>query len=146
MTVVVARLDRLDATTHSLVTEVRANSRHDRVAKRVERLEDANPDAPSDRREPGTRSRISTAASNSPSATSRSARRSARLSYRGRAPVCGRAGCASTRREPQEHALDQQSRCQRRRQSSTLSRRNAAAHPPLSLACGPWHHAAVTAE
>jgi hypothetical protein len=146
MTVVVARLDRLDATTHSLVTEVRANSRHDRVAKRVERLEDANPDAPSDRREPGTRSRISTAASNSPSATSRSTRRSARLSYRGRAPVCGRAGCASTRREPQEHALDQQSRCQRRRQSSTLSRRNAAAHPPLSLACGPWHHAAVTAE
>jgi hypothetical protein len=48
MTVVIARLDRLDATTHSLVTEVRArHSRHDRVAKRVERLEDANLDAPS---------------------------------------------------------------------------------------------------
>ena len=48
MTVVMARRDRLDATTHSLVTEVRAmHSRHDRVAKRVERLEDANRDAPS---------------------------------------------------------------------------------------------------
>jgi hypothetical protein len=43
MTVVMARLDRLDATTHSLVTEVRAlHSRHDRVAKRVDRLEDAS--------------------------------------------------------------------------------------------------------
>ena len=48
MTVVMARLDRLDATTHSLVTEARAmHSRHDRVAKRVERLEDAGRDAPS---------------------------------------------------------------------------------------------------
>jgi hypothetical protein len=48
MTVVMARLDRLDAATHSLVTEVRGMySRHDRVAKRVERLEDANRDAPS---------------------------------------------------------------------------------------------------
>jgi hypothetical protein len=48
MTVVMARLERLDATTHSLVTEVRAmHSRHDRVAERVERLEDANRDAPS---------------------------------------------------------------------------------------------------
>ncbi|MGH6899787.1 MAG: hypothetical protein ACREJ5_25090 [Geminicoccaceae bacterium] len=48
MTVGMARLDRIDATTHSLVTEVRAMpSRHDRVAKRVERLEDANRDAPS---------------------------------------------------------------------------------------------------
>jgi hypothetical protein len=48
MTVVIARLDRLDATTHSLVTEVRAmHSRHDRVAKRVERLEDTNRDVPS---------------------------------------------------------------------------------------------------
>lgn len=47
MTVVMARLDRLDATTHSLVTEVRAmHSRHGRVAKRVERLEDANREAP----------------------------------------------------------------------------------------------------
>ena len=47
MTVVMARLDRLDATIHSLVTEVRAmRSRHDRVARRVERLEDANRDAP----------------------------------------------------------------------------------------------------
>ena len=35
MTVVMARLDRIDATTHSLVTEVRAmHSRHDRLAKR----------------------------------------------------------------------------------------------------------------
>ena len=48
MTVVLARLDRRDATTHSLVTEVRAmHSRHDRVARPVERLEDANRDAPS---------------------------------------------------------------------------------------------------
>ena len=47
MTVVMARLDRLDATTHSLVTEVRAmRSRHDRVARRVKRLEDADRDAP----------------------------------------------------------------------------------------------------
>ena len=47
MTVVMARLDRIDATTHSLVTEVRAmHSRHDRVAKRVERLEDADLNAP----------------------------------------------------------------------------------------------------
>jgi hypothetical protein len=48
MIVVMARLDRLDATTHSLVTEVRAmHSRHERVAKRVERLEEANRDVPS---------------------------------------------------------------------------------------------------
>jgi hypothetical protein len=48
MIVVMARLDRLDATTHSLVTEVRAiHSRHDRVAKRVERLEEASRDVPS---------------------------------------------------------------------------------------------------
>jgi hypothetical protein len=48
MVVVMARLDRLDATTHSLVTEVRAmHSRHDRVARRVERLEEANRDASS---------------------------------------------------------------------------------------------------
>jgi hypothetical protein len=47
MVVVMARLDRLDATTHSLVTEVRAmHSRHERVARRVERLEEANHDAP----------------------------------------------------------------------------------------------------
>ena len=47
-TVVLARLDRFDATTHSLVTEVRAmHSRHDQVARPVERLEDANRDAPS---------------------------------------------------------------------------------------------------
>jgi hypothetical protein len=46
MTVVMARLDRIEATTHSLVTEVRAmHSRHDRVAKRVERLEDTNREA-----------------------------------------------------------------------------------------------------
>jgi hypothetical protein len=47
MVVVMARLDRLDATTHSLVTEVRAmHGRHDRVARRVERLEEASRDAP----------------------------------------------------------------------------------------------------
>ena len=47
MVVVMGRLDRLDATTHSLVTEVRAmHSRHDRVGRRVERLEEANRDAP----------------------------------------------------------------------------------------------------
>ena len=47
-TVVMARLDRLDATTHSLVTEVRAlHSRHDRIAKRVKRFEEAERDAPS---------------------------------------------------------------------------------------------------
>jgi hypothetical protein len=48
MVVVMARLDRLDATTHSLVTEVRAmHSRHDRVARRVERLEEASRNVPS---------------------------------------------------------------------------------------------------
>jgi hypothetical protein len=48
MVVVMARLDRLDATTHSLVTEVRAmHSRHDRVDRRVERLEEANRGTPS---------------------------------------------------------------------------------------------------
>ena len=48
MTVVMARLDRLGATTHSLVTEVRAlHSRHDRIAKRVKRFEEAERDAPS---------------------------------------------------------------------------------------------------
>ena len=39
--VVLARLDRIDATTHSLVTEVRAmHSRHDRLNRRVERIEE----------------------------------------------------------------------------------------------------------
>jgi hypothetical protein len=48
MIVVMARLDRIDATTHSLVTEVRAvHSPHDRLARRVDRLEDAKSDAPS---------------------------------------------------------------------------------------------------
>jgi hypothetical protein len=48
MVVVIARLDRLDATTHSLVTEVRAmHGRHDRVLRRVERLEEADREAPS---------------------------------------------------------------------------------------------------
>jgi hypothetical protein len=48
MTGVMSRLDRLDATTHSLVTEVRAmHSRHDRVVRRVERLEEADREAPS---------------------------------------------------------------------------------------------------
>ena len=40
MTVVMARLDRIDATTQSLVNEVRAmHSRHGRLARRVDRLE-----------------------------------------------------------------------------------------------------------
>jgi predicted nucleic acid-binding Zn-ribbon protein len=48
MAVVMARLGGLDATTHSLVTEVRAmHSRHDRVAKRVEHFGDAGCEAPS---------------------------------------------------------------------------------------------------
>jgi hypothetical protein len=39
--VVLARLDRIDATTHSLVTEVRAmHSRHERLSRRVDRLEE----------------------------------------------------------------------------------------------------------
>jgi DNA anti-recombination protein RmuC len=41
MMVVLARLDRIDATTHSLVTEVRAmHSRHDRLGRRVDRVEE----------------------------------------------------------------------------------------------------------
>jgi uncharacterized protein YoxC len=41
VTVVLARLDRVDATTHSLVTEVRAmHSRHDRLSRRVDRVEE----------------------------------------------------------------------------------------------------------
>ena len=41
MTVVLARLDRVDATAHSLVTEVRAmHSRHERLSRRVERIEE----------------------------------------------------------------------------------------------------------
>jgi hypothetical protein len=41
MMVVLARLDRIDATTHSLVTEVRAmHSRHDRLSRRVDRVEE----------------------------------------------------------------------------------------------------------
>jgi hypothetical protein len=48
MTIVMARLDRLDATTRSLATKVPAmHSRHDRVAKRVERLEEASREVPS---------------------------------------------------------------------------------------------------
>jgi hypothetical protein len=39
--VVLARLDRIDATTHSLVTEVRAmHSRHDRLGRRLDRVEE----------------------------------------------------------------------------------------------------------
>jgi hypothetical protein len=39
--VVMARLDRIDATVQSLVVEVRAmHSRHERLARRVERLEE----------------------------------------------------------------------------------------------------------
>jgi len=39
--VVLARLDRIDATTHSLVTEVRVmHSRHDRLSRRVDRVEE----------------------------------------------------------------------------------------------------------
>ena len=41
---VMARLDRIDATVQSLVVEVRAmHSRHERVARRVERLEERVP-------------------------------------------------------------------------------------------------------
>ncbi len=41
VTVVLARLDRIDATTHSLVTEVRAmHSRHERLSRRVDRIEE----------------------------------------------------------------------------------------------------------
>jgi DNA anti-recombination protein RmuC len=41
MMVVLARLDRIDATTHSLVTEVRAmHSRHDRLGRRLDRVEE----------------------------------------------------------------------------------------------------------
>jgi hypothetical protein len=59
MTVVMARLDRMDAstraavdrmeiTTRGVLDELRAMpSRHERVAKRVERLEEAGRDAPS---------------------------------------------------------------------------------------------------
>jgi hypothetical protein len=59
MTVVMARLDRIDTstraavdrmeiTTRGVLDELRAmHSRHDRVAKRVERLEDTNREAPS---------------------------------------------------------------------------------------------------
>jgi hypothetical protein len=44
--VVMARLDRIDATVQSLVVEVRAmHSRHERLARRVERVEErAEPD------------------------------------------------------------------------------------------------------
>jgi hypothetical protein len=48
MMMVMARLNRLDATTHSLVTEVRAmHSGHDRVVRRVEHLKEADREAPS---------------------------------------------------------------------------------------------------
>jgi hypothetical protein len=59
MMVVMARLDRIDTstraavdrmeiTTRGVLDELRAmHSRHDRVAKRIERLEDATRDAPS---------------------------------------------------------------------------------------------------
>ena len=59
MTVVMARLDRIDAstraavdrmdiTTRGVLDELRAmHRRHDRLGKRVERLEDASSDAPS---------------------------------------------------------------------------------------------------
>jgi regulator of replication initiation timing len=41
VTVVLARLDRIDATAHSLVTEVRAmHSRHERLSRRIGRLEE----------------------------------------------------------------------------------------------------------
>jgi hypothetical protein len=39
--VVLARLDRIDATAHSLVTEVRAMpSRHERLSRRIDRIEE----------------------------------------------------------------------------------------------------------
>jgi hypothetical protein len=41
VTVVLARLDRVDATTHGLVTEVRAmHSWHERLSRRVDRMEE----------------------------------------------------------------------------------------------------------
>lgn len=47
MTVVMARLDRIDATVQSLVIEVRAmHSRHDRLARRVDLLEEQVAPAP----------------------------------------------------------------------------------------------------
>lgn len=43
-TVVMARLDRIDATAQSLVVEVRAmHSHHERLAKRVDRLQEETP-------------------------------------------------------------------------------------------------------
>jgi hypothetical protein len=47
MMVVMARLDRIDATAQSVVVEVRAmDSRHERLARRVERFEErTQPDA-----------------------------------------------------------------------------------------------------
>jgi hypothetical protein len=47
MMVVLARLDRIDATAQSVVVEVRAmHSRHERLTRRVERFEErARPDA-----------------------------------------------------------------------------------------------------
>jgi hypothetical protein len=43
-----AAVDRMEITTRGVLDELRAmHSRHDRVAKRVERLEDANRDIPS---------------------------------------------------------------------------------------------------
>ena len=47
MTVVMARLDRIDVTTQSMVTEVRAmHSRHDRLARRMDRIEGLAEDEP----------------------------------------------------------------------------------------------------
>lgn len=47
MTVVMARLDRIDATAQSMVTEIRAmHSRHDRLARRMDRLEGLAEDEP----------------------------------------------------------------------------------------------------
>jgi len=43
-----AAVDRMEITTRGVLDELRAmHGRHDRVAKRVERLEDANRDVPS---------------------------------------------------------------------------------------------------
>ena len=81
MTVVIARLDRLDATTHSLVTEVRAmHSRHERVAKRVERLADADRKVPPEAPRTRVRTSVTVTAASPPRPTSPSATRSPRPS------------------------------------------------------------------
>jgi hypothetical protein len=150
MIVVMARLDRLDAATQSLVTEVRAmHSRHERSAKRScaskRRIATFLPDG----REslPGGHERAFLTAANA----------GLRISGHGTAAGAGpdfafghnsaddRAdlptgdGCTSSRgRAHPEHA---------RFWDNVLSRRpNPRAQAALSMAGGACHHAAVTAE